>query len=98
MLTALGSFIKNAGFGRITVFPIFAAVAVFAQSGPAPTVPATPAPTSVTAACPHSAASEIPFTSTIQAKVPGTLDSGHLKVGKEIWVTVMNGLVYPDAH
>jgi hypothetical protein len=39
---------------------------------------------------------DIPVTSTIQAKVTGMLDSGHLKPGKVIWVTVMNGLVYPD--
>jgi hypothetical protein len=39
---------------------------------------------------------DIPVTSTIQAKVTGMLDSGRLKPGKMIWVTVINPLVYPD--
>ncbi|MGA2169804.1 MAG: tetratricopeptide repeat protein [Terracidiphilus sp.] len=33
--------------------------------------------------------------STIEARVTGGLDSGHLKPGKEIWVKVVYGLVFP---
>ena len=36
-----------------------------------------------------------PLNSTIEAKVSGGLDSAHLKPGKEIWVKVVYGLVYP---
>ena len=85
----------------VAVIPVFAAVSIFAQSAAGPGTPAattaSPAPASeaVQAVCPHSAVTEIPFSSTIQAKVPGTLDAAHLKVGKEIWVNVVNGLVYP---
>jgi hypothetical protein len=57
------------------------------------TVP--PAHEAVQAPCPHSASMDIPLSSTIEAKVTGSLDSGHLKAGKEIWVNVLHGLVYP---
>jgi hypothetical protein len=36
-----------------------------------------------------------PLNQTIEAKVTGGLDSGRLKPGKEIWVKVANGYVYP---
>jgi hypothetical protein len=74
-------FVQLSWMGRIAVVPVFAAVFVFAQSATGP--------------CPHINGAVIPFNSTIQAKVPGLLDSDHLKVGKEIWVIVLNGLVYP---
>jgi hypothetical protein len=45
--------------------------------------------------CPGITGTVIPYNATIQAKVMGTLDSAHLKVGKEIWVTVSNSLVFP---
>ena len=36
-----------------------------------------------------------PLNVTIQAAVTGGLDSSHLKPGKEVWVKVLNGYVYP---
>jgi len=57
------------------------------------TVP--PANETVEAPCPPSASMDIPLSSTIEAKVIGSLDSAHLKAGKEIWVNVLHGLVYP---
>jgi len=36
-----------------------------------------------------------PLNSIIQAKVTGSLDSGRLKPGKEIWVKVVNGYTFP---
>jgi hypothetical protein len=86
--------------GRITVVPVFAVALVFAQSAADPRTsapPATPAPASENdpALCPHITGAVIPYNATIQAKVQGTLDSAHLKVGKEIWVIVSNSLVFP---
>jgi tetratricopeptide (TPR) repeat protein len=37
-----------------------------------------------------------PTNSTIQAQVTGTLEAGHLKPGKEVFVKVMHGVTYPD--
>lgn len=45
--------------------------------------------------CPSYASAEIPLNQTLQLKVMGTLDSTHLKIGKEIWAKVVNGLIYP---
>lgn len=45
--------------------------------------------------CPSYASAEIPLNQTLQLKVMGTLDSAHLKPGKEIWAKVVNGLIYP---
>jgi len=36
-----------------------------------------------------------PLNSTIEAKVPGGLDSAHLKPGKEVWVKVVNEYDFP---
>ncbi len=92
------------GIGRIALVPVLAAVTVFAQAPPSPSAPAQgPAATKMAApasnasqpACPHSPDMDIPLNQTIQAQVTGTLDSGHLKVGKGIWVNVVNGVVYP---
>ncbi|WP_109489377.1 tetratricopeptide repeat protein [Occallatibacter savannae] len=47
------------------------------------------------AECPSYASAEIPLDQTLQLKVMGTLDSAHLKPGKEIWAKVVNGLMYP---
>jgi hypothetical protein len=86
----------------MVVVPFFAAVTLFAQSAASPGTPAsspgtaqTPASKSSPAPCKHSAAPLIPLSSTFQASVAGTLDSAHLKVGKEIWVNVDNDIVYP---
>ena len=43
----------------------------------------------------HSALMDIPIGAAIEAQVKGVLDSGHLKVGKEIWASVVYGLAYP---
>jgi len=105
MLDTRRSFIRLSWMGRIAVVPVFAAVFVFAQSatGPRTSAPAaTPAPASQAPAsendqalCPHIAGTDVPFNATIQAKVMGTLDSAHLKVGKEIWVIVSNNMAFP---
>jgi tetratricopeptide (TPR) repeat protein len=36
-----------------------------------------------------------PLNETIEARATGGFDSAHLKVGKEIWVRVLSGVVYP---
>ena len=48
--------------------------------------------------CPQLSNEPIPIRSMVQAKVTGGLDSGHLKVGKEIWLKVMNGWDQPDCR
>ena len=95
-----GFFVRLSWLSRIAIVPIFATALVFAQSAAGPrtsTPPATPAPASVNdpALCPHISGLEIPFNAAIQAKVMGTLDSAHLKVGKEIWVIVTNNVAFP---
>jgi len=72
------------------------------ETPPAPATGAAAAPSSqapaneaAQASCPLSPDMDLPLSSTIVAKVIGLLDSGHLKVGKEIWVRVVNGLAYP---
>jgi len=39
-----------------------------------------------------------PLSETIEARATGGFDSAHLKPGKEIWVRVISGYVYPAAH
>jgi hypothetical protein len=102
MFAAILSFIRLPWIGRIAVIPVFAAVTLFAQSAISPSAPAKPAiPSSAPASepspapCKHSADREIPISFTIQAKVSIALDSAHLKAGKEIWVDVVNDVVYP---
>jgi tetratricopeptide (TPR) repeat protein len=46
--------------------------------------------------CPHLADQDFPIKSTLDARVRGTLDSAHLKPGKEIWVTVLQGYALPE--
>jgi hypothetical protein len=76
-------FLRLPWIGRIAVVPVIAAVSFLSQSaaGQAP--------------CPPNLDTDVPFGATIQAKVTGLLDSGQLKAGKGIWVTVVNGLVFP---
>jgi hypothetical protein len=107
MFVAFRTFIRLPWISRIAVVPVFAAVSLFAQSAAGPgtaATPATPAPALQALAsephmapCKHSIVPEIPLSSTIQAKVAGTLNSGRLKVGKEIWVNVVNNndVIYP---
>ena len=103
MLVALRSFIRLPWMdciwiGRIAIDPVFAAVSVLAQSASGPgTLAATAAPASQTPAsvatpapCLPSPETAIPVNSTVEANVPGTLDSGHLKSGQEIWVKVVH--------
>jgi len=45
--------------------------------------------------CASMASGEIPVNQTLELKVTGTLDSGHLKPGKEVYAQVVNGLQYP---
>jgi hypothetical protein len=84
--------------GWIALVPLFAAVFIFVPIAAGQSAPAAQAPANASgqAPCPPGPDMDIPITSTIQAKVTGMLDSGRLKPGKEIWVTVLNGLVYPD--
>jgi hypothetical protein len=103
MLDTHRSFTRLSWMGRIAVVPVFAAVFVFAQSAAGPrTSTATTAPASQVsvsesspASCPRITGMVIPTNATIQAKVMGTLDSAHLKVGKEIWVIVSNSVAFP---
>jgi tetratricopeptide (TPR) repeat protein len=45
--------------------------------------------------CPTLATKDIPMNQTLELKVTGTLDSAHLKPGKEIYAQVVHGLIYP---
>jgi hypothetical protein len=49
-----------------------------------------------TADCPRMESNEIPLNQTLQLRVTGTIDSAHLKPGKEIFAQVVHGVVYPD--
>jgi hypothetical protein len=104
----LRSFIRLRWIARFAIVPVFAAVTVFAQSAASPPTPPAQAPETLAppaeqvaaheagqAPCPPSASMDIPVNATIQAKVTGMLDSSRLKVGKEVWVNVINGLDYP---
>ena len=110
MCVALRSFIRLLQIRRIALIPVLAALA-FAlsaagqQTPPAQTkgviaAPALKAPANAAghAPCQPNADISIPLSSTIEAKVTGLIDSGHLKVGKEIWVNVIYGLVYPGCR
>lgn len=59
-------------------------------------MPSSPAaPAAGPAPCAANAAVDIPLVATIQTKIAGSMDSAHLKVGKEFWVTVLNQVAYP---
>jgi Tetratricopeptide repeat len=45
--------------------------------------------------CPRISDQVFPIQSTLEAKVEGTLDSAHLKPGKEIWVKAVQGYALP---
>ena len=97
MLVALRSPIRHPWVGRIAVLPAFLAVSVFAQSAAGPSAPASQlaAHEAGQAPCLHSAMMDIPIGAAIEANVKGVLDSSRLKVGKEVWASVVNGLSYP---
>ena len=48
------------------------------------------------AECPRVDSMDHPISTTIEASVTGTLDSGHLKPGKEIWVKALTGWKLPE--
>jgi tetratricopeptide (TPR) repeat protein len=48
-----------------------------------------------TPTCQSSDNRDLPIKSTIEARVPGGLDSGRLKPGKDVFVKVVYGMVYP---
>lgn len=77
------------------VLSTLAAFCFFSQIAAGQSVPASPAASATQAACAPNAQVDIPLGATIQAKVAGVMDSAHLKVGKEFWVTVVNGQSYP---
>lgn len=45
--------------------------------------------------CATMSSADIPLNGTLELKVTGTLDSAHLKPGKEIYAQVVNGLEFP---
>lgn len=45
--------------------------------------------------CPALASEDIPLNETLELKMTGTLDSAHLKPGKQIYGQVVHGLIYP---
>jgi hypothetical protein len=85
---------RMAGIAVILAFP---AVSAFGQAPAAPSTPAMAAPTgeSAPAPCPHVADADHPINQVLQVKVTGTLDSGHLKPGKQVWFSVVKGMAYP---
>ena len=45
--------------------------------------------------CPTFDSADIPLNQTLELKITGTVDSAHLKPGKEIYAQVVHGLIYP---
>jgi len=95
MHVACPSFIRLPRIGRIAVLPAFLSVSVFAQSEASPPAPSPLATPIATAPCAPNADIGIPVSATIRAKVTGPMDSGHLKVGKDFWLTVQQDIAYP---
>jgi hypothetical protein len=84
----------------LTALLIFPGVSSLAQSAANPTGMApAPAPAAANegsqASCTPIADAEIPLSTTIQAKVTGLVSAGHLKPGKELWVKVARGVIFP---
>jgi tetratricopeptide (TPR) repeat protein len=46
--------------------------------------------------CPQLPDADLSIKATLDARVQGTLDSAHLKPGKEIWVSVLQGYALPE--
>jgi len=57
-----------------------------------------PAPPVEAVDCLHYADNDIPITSTVEATIGSTIDSAHLKPGKEIWVKAAYGWLQPDCR
>lgn len=85
---------RIAGAALILAFPAFSA---FGQTAASPSTPAAAAPATATAPAPCQRVADVdhPLSQTLQVKVKGFLDSGHLKPGKEVWFTVVGGMEYP---
>jgi hypothetical protein len=73
--------------GEVT--PLFSKSAMIASAAPASTNNAT------MPVCRPEDTKDRPVNSTIQARVTGSLDSAHLKPGKEVFVKVLYGMEYP---
>jgi hypothetical protein len=65
------------------------------DSSPAKASGGSPAPAASQPPCTPNADISIPLNATIMAKIAGPMDSGHLKVGKEFWVTIQQDIAYP---
>lgn len=94
MLAAQRSFCRLPRFAQVAAMLTFPAVAVFGQTAASPSTPAQPAAES----CPVMAATEVPLNVTLQLKIDGYLDSGHLKPGKEVWFKVATPANYPGCE
>jgi len=70
------------------VTPVFSKNTMIASASPSPTNDTAPA-------CQPRDTIDRPVNTTIQARVTGSLDSAHLKPGKEVFVKVVYGLEYP---
>lgn len=76
----------------LAVFPVLTSAVSFAQVS-APAQRPSSANGSEPVPCNRLADTATPVSATVEAKVDG-LDSAHLKVGKEIWFKVANGVSY----
>jgi hypothetical protein len=85
---------RIAGIAVVLAFPV---VSAFGQNPASPSTPAAAAPAGEAAPppCPHVADVDHPINQVLRVKVKGTVDSGHLKPGKELWFTVAGGMAYP---
>jgi hypothetical protein len=75
--------------------------AVPENSKPAIEVPPAPASASTPQkpiSCGPLAETPIPLKATIEAKVTGTLEANHLKVGQKLWVNSVYEMDYPDCR
>jgi hypothetical protein len=84
----------------MAAFSLFVSSSILAQS-PTPASAtgqsASAAPTGQPA-CVQLADEGIPLNATIQAKITGVLNSGHLKPGKDIWVNSTYGMIFPNCR
>lgn len=97
MPNALRSFYWLPRMAGIAVVLAFPAVSAFGQSPAGQSTPsaAAPAGEAAPAPCPHVADVDHPINQVLRVTVKGTVDSGHLKPGKELWFTVVGGMAYP---
>ncbi len=70
-----------------------------AQSPAATSTPAASQPAGADSsqpACPVISSKDIPFAATLQVKVKGILDAAHQKPGKNLWLSLGRGVVFPE--